>query len=268
MRYQSKNSRKATKLNARRNAFRAGFLRDFCKAAAVPPALLGLKPRRIPVVIIDEVSDVPTLAASALEAWTKCPRRLGSSRLLAAPYGQQHEEDLLVSGNAYAELARATGIGGLELSPRLAQQLHERLKAVVGRPLTDLVIDEITDLVIDELKSETAARRPQTIDLVVAATPQPIQTITGRHTTEVFPPTPPTPPGDTAKYYIGCRIGDKYVESEVSRAEFCKAERSRGFRPRERPGRTIDDLTLATGGFSSGDVRGRIVTTNTDPTNG
>ena len=60
------------------------------------------------------------------------------------------------------------------------------------------------------------------------------------------------------KYFVSCTIGGEEIESEVSLAEYCKAERECGFR--SRMAKTDPDymITPATAGFSRGETSGRI----------
>lgn len=59
----------------------------------------------------------------------------------------------------------------------------------------------------------------------------------------------------TPKYYLShSALGEK----EVTKQEFIKAERAAGFRPKLPSTHPNYMETCATGGFSSGDMRGRI----------
>lgn len=147
MRYESKNARKARKRNAARKAhkiwfrrelrnafgFRQDYLgsvRELCNAFGVPQEYMGLMPRRTEVVIHDEVQEVPTLAASALESWVDCPRKVGFSKVFAAPYGERAQ--------AYDDRVRASSVSSVEMSASMASMLHRDLQAATGRPLAEV----------------------------------------------------------------------------------------------------------------------------------
>lgn len=59
------------------------------------------------------------------------------------------------------------------------------------------------------------------------------------------------------RYFLSAKLGDETIEREVSLEEFCKAERSAGFRPKLWSGDPAYMTTPATGGFSSGNISGR-----------
>ena len=60
------------------------------------------------------------------------------------------------------------------------------------------------------------------------------------------------------KYFLSATIGGEKIEREVTREEFCKAERAAGFRPKLWSGDPAYMTTPATGGFSNGNgISGR-----------
>lgn len=58
------------------------------------------------------------------------------------------------------------------------------------------------------------------------------------------------------KYYLSAKLGSE--EREVSLEEYCQAERNAGFRPKMSSDHPDYMKTPATGGFSSGNISGRI----------
>ena len=61
-----------------------------------------------------------------------------------------------------------------------------------------------------------------------------------------------------AKYFLSATVGSEKIEREVTLEEFCKAERSAGFRPKLWSGDPAYMTTPATGGFSNGNgISGR-----------
>ena len=53
------------------------------------------------------------------------------------------------------------------------------------------------------------------------------------------------------KYFLSVKLGEETIEREVSKEEFCRAERAAGFRPKISSDDPRYMTTCATGGFSS-----------------
>ena len=61
------------------------------------------------------------------------------------------------------------------------------------------------------------------------------------------------------KYFLSATIAGEKIEREVTLEEFCRAERTAGFRPKICSGDPAYMTTPATGGFGSSEgIRGRI----------
>jgi len=60
------------------------------------------------------------------------------------------------------------------------------------------------------------------------------------------------------RYFLSCMLGNERVEREVTKEEFCKAEREAGLRPKLPSTDPRYMTTCATGGFGANGIRGRI----------